>query len=327
MSKCVLGIDISKATFDVVLLAQGKERHAKFDNELSGFVALSDWLAGQDINQVHACLEATGRYGDPLALYLYQAGHTVSVVNPVAIKRYAEGQLIRNKTDKADAAIIADFCRTQPVPVWQPPEPAYQELQALVRHLQSLKAMRQQEKNRLQSGIPSQTVRQTIQAHLAFLDEQLAQLEDQIADFIDQVPTLKQQKELLVSIPGIGAATAARLLAEIQGVNRFESAKQLAAYTGLTPSRRESGSSVRGRASLSKQGRVVFRQALYFPAISARRWNPLIRHFCQRLEARGKCGLVIICAAMRKLVHIIYGVLKHQRPFDPNYLLESSDFA
>jgi transposase len=327
MCKAVLGIDISKATFDVVLLHREQERHAQFDNDVKGFAALSEWLARHDAEQVHACLEATGRYGDELALYLYQAGHTVSIENPARIKKYAESQLVRNKTDKADAAIIADFCRTQPVHVWEPPEPAYQELQALVRHLQALKAMQQQEKNRLAAGIPSKTVRATIEQHIAFLEGQIAALTKQIDNFIDQNPLLRKQKDLLVSIPGIGDTTAARLLAEIQDVNRFESASQLAAYTGLTPSRRESGSSVRGRASLSKKGRASFRKMLYFPAINARSHNPIVQPFCQRLEERGKCGMVIICAAMRKLVHIIYGVLKHQQPFDPNYLAQAPTAA
>lgn len=323
MSKTVLGIDISKATFDALLLAPEQERHAVFDNAPEGFATLKDWLARQGVEQVHACLEATGRYGDGLALALYEAGHEVSVINPARIKKYAESQLRRNKTDKADATIIADFGQTQPVHRWEPPEPAYQELQALVRHRQAVQAIRQQERNRLQAAPPSRTVQQAIQHHLAFLDDQLTDLEQQIGDFIDQHPHLRQQRDLLVSIPGIGETTAARLLAEIQDVNRFESAKQLAAYTGLTPSRRESGSSVRGRSSLSKTGRVAFRQALFFPAVNARRWNPLIRTFCQRLEERGKCPMVITCAAMRKLIHIVYGVLKHQQPFDPNYLAHS----
>lgn len=327
MSKTVLGIDISKATFDVTLLAVEQERHAVFDNAPEGFATLKDWLARQGVEQVHACLEATGRYGDGLALFLHEAGHEVSIINPARIKKYAESQLRRNKTDKADAAIIADFGQTQPVHRWEPPEPAYQELQALVRHRQAVQAIRQQERNRLQSGIPSQTVQQAIQQHLAFLDDQLADLEQQIADFIDQHPHLRQQRDLLVSIPGIGETTAARLLAEIQDVNRFESARQLAAYTGLTPSCHESGSSVRGRSSLSKTGRVAFRQTLFFPAVNARRWNPIIHVFCQRLEERGKPPMVIICAAMRKLVHIVYGVLKHQQPFDPNYLVHSHTTA
>lgn len=328
MSKSVLvGIDISKATFDVVLLHRGQERHAQFDNNVKGFAALSEWLTHHAARTVHACMEATGRYGDELALYLYQAGHTVSVENPTRIKKYAESQLMRNKTDKADAALIADFCRTQPVRVWEPPEPAYRELQALVRHLQALMAMRQQEKNRLAAGNPSSTVQATIQQHIAFLEKQIAALTKQIDDFIDQDPLLRQQRKLLVSIPGIGNLTAARLLAEVQDVNRFESASQLAAYAGLTPEQRVSGSSVRGRAHLSKKGRVFFRTALFFPAISARTHNPLVRAFCQRLEARGKCGLAITCAAMRKLMHIVYGVLKHQQPFDPNYLANTPAIA
>lgn len=320
MSKWILGIDISKNTFDTALLKDEKIRHEVFDNNLKGFKALSKWLRGTDVDLVQACMEATGRYGDALARYLFMSGHEVSMVNPKRIKRYAESQMRRSKTDKVDAAIIADFCKTQSVRLWEPPDQAYIEMQAMVRHLKSLKDMKQQEKNRLKSMVPSKVVTKTIKQHITYLDKQIDKLTEKINQFIDQDPHLKAQKELLLSIPGIGEITAAKLLAEIQDVNRFEDSRQLAAYTGLTPILETSGSSVNRQRGLSKYGRSQFREALYFPAISARKYNPIIRTFCERLEEKGKPGKVIICAAMHKLLRQVYGVLKHQQPFDPNHL-------
>ena len=148
MDNSILGIDISKATFDVMLLHQGRSTHAVFANTRQGYGKLRHWLKKQGVRQMHACMEATGVYGDGLAEYLYGQGHTVSVVNPTRIKKYAESQLQRNKTDKSDATVIADFCRTQQVDLWSPPEPAVRELRELVRHLEDLHQMPTQEQNR-----------------------------------------------------------------------------------------------------------------------------------------------------------------------------------
>ena len=139
-----------------------------------------------------------------------------------------------------------------------------------------------------------------------------------IRDHIDQHPGLKAQQELLVSIPGIGQTTAAKFLAEIMDVKLYGSARQLAAFAGLVPRLHESGSSVRGKARLSKMGAGSLRKALYFPAIAAIKYNPYIKALSARLKERGKCPMQIIGAAMRKLLHIAYGVLKSGRPFDPS---------
>jgi transposase len=140
-----------------------------------------------------------------------------------------------------------------------------------------------------------------------------------IRDHIDQNPSLSQQRDLLISIPGIGEATAAKLLAEIVDINRYRSARQVAAFAGLVAKHRESGSSVRGKPRLCKVGTARLRKALYFPAIVATHHNPIIRAVSQRLKERGKCPMLIIGAAMRKLIHIAYGVLKSGKPFDPDY--------
>lgn len=315
----ILGIDVSKRKFDVALLRDDQYLMATFDNAPAGYVKLRKWLKKRQVSQLHACLEATGRYGDELALFLHEAGYRVSVVNPARIQAYGASQLKRNKTDREDARLIAHFCATQDPALWTPPAPAQQELQAMVRHLESLQTMQQQERNRLEAGVPSATVRETMEAHIAFLDAQIEQLSQRIHDHIDRYPDLKQQKELLVSIPGIGDVTAANLLAEIPALDRFQGAPQLAAYAGLTPRQHQSGSSVFRRGRMTKTGNAHLRRALYMPALVALRWNPIIRAFAERLRERGKHNMVVVGAAMRKLLHIVYGVLKSGVPFDPNY--------
>jgi len=316
-----LGIDVSKATLDACLLREGHAPEAaQFDNTDQGFRHLQHFLKKPKVKRVQVCLEATGYYGDAVALFLHQTGYTVSLVNPARIKGYAESRLSRNKTDASDAALIADFCRTQLPQVWTPPPPEQQELQALVRHWENLTDMRQQEVNRRQAGIPSQAVLQTLDEHIAFLDRQLAELRQRIPDHIDQHPHLRQQRDLLTSIPGIGDLTAFKLLAEIHDIQAFDSARQLAALAGLTPRQPTCGSSVRGRSRLSKRGSSRLRSTLYFPAIVAQRHNPILPTFAQRLLAAGKPKLAVVAAVMRKLLHLVFGILKSGQPFDPHYL-------
>jgi transposase len=316
-----LGIDVSKGWLDVVLLREGlPSEKGQFDNSNQGFRQLQHFLKKRKVKALHACLEATGYYGAEAALFLHQAGYVVSVVNPARIKAYAESQLSRTKTDAADAALIADFCRTQQPAAWTPPPLEQQELQVLVRHLENRHDMRQQEVNRRQAGIPSETILKTLDEHIAFLDQQIADLLRLIHDHIDRHPHLRQQRDLLTSIPGIGDITAFKLLAEIVDVQAFDSARQLAAFAGLTPRERRSGSSVRGRTRLSKRGSPRLRSALYFPAIVAQRHNPILQAFAQRLLAAGKSKMQVVAAVMRKLLHLVFGILKSGHPFDPHYL-------
>jgi transposase len=312
-----LGIDISKRKFDACLIREGgKLRHRVFPNSPAGFSQLSDWLAKHRVERLHACLEATGAYGEALSLYLHEAGHTVSIVNPASIKAYAQSRLSRAKTDKADATLIAQFCSERCPPAWQPPPAEVRDLQALVRRLDSLLEMRQMEANRLEVAA-TPAVRESLSEHLAYLDQEVARAEKLIRSHIDSHPGLRGQRELLLSIPGIGETTAAKLLGEIMDVKLYESARQLAAFSGLAPRLHQSGSSVKKRAKLSKTGAPRLRKALYFPAVVAMRHNPYVRDMSERLKERGKCPMQVIGAAMRKLIHIAYGVLKSGKPFDP----------
>ena len=130
---------------------------------------------------------------------------------------------------------------------------------------------------------------------------------------------LRAKRDLLVTVPGIGPITAAKILAEVPEIESFEGARQVAAYAGLTPKEHITGSSVRGRTRLSKIGNARIRTALYMPAVVSIRCNPLVRALAERLRAKGKVPMVIIGAAMRKLLHLAYGVLKHGKPFDPAF--------
>jgi transposase len=269
-------------------------------------------------------MEATGSYYELVADFLHEQGVTVSVVNPARIKAYAASQLSRNKTDKLDAHTIADFCRTQHPPVWTPPDDSWRRLRVLVRHLDDLQHDLQRQRNRLharqRSSEPMATVLEQLRAQINLFETQIKQVKQAINHHIDQYPVLKADRDLMMTIIGIGDLTAGKLLAEISNITLFDDVRQLVAFAGLNPRHRQSGTSIRGRTKISKMGRASIRAALYMPAIVAKSHNPILHTFAQRLEQRGLRQMEIVIAVMRKLLHLIYGVLKSRQPFDPNYL-------
>jgi transposase len=285
-----LGIDIAKAKADVVLLKENRSYSKTFKNNLSGFDALGKWLTEQNVSDdLHICMEATGPYWEAIATYLHDAGYKVSVVNPVCIKAFSKSELRRTKTDSVDALVIARYCRAASPAPWTPMPAPVRELQALVRRLESLKAMHRQESNRLDMpDLHSKTVAESIYVILSALETQIKAVEQEIRDHIDNHPNLKEQKELLLSIPGIGEVTSALLLAEMGDIKAYRSARQLAAHAGLTPRDHESGSSIHGRARLAKIGNSRLRSALYMPALVSRQHNPIMIAFSKRLLEAGK---------------------------------------
>jgi len=314
--KHILGIDVAKAKLDVALrLPDGKLRNKVVDNTPAGFAALATWMEKHDVDSLLVCMEATGTYWEAVAEYLSDAGHTVSVVNPAQIKAFGAAGLVRTKTDKIDARLIAEFCVAQHPEPWQAPPPAVRELRALVARRDALDAMRTQERNRLL--VARDVVCAGIETHMDYLDRAIAKVEAAIRQKIDDDPGLKDQRDLLDSIPGLGDKTIPVLLSYYGGPLRFDKAREAAAFAGLDPRHHESGSSVRGKPRLSKVGHALLRKALYMPAMVAVNRTAWGRAFRDRLAATGKPPMVIIGAMMRKLIHVAFGVLKSRQPFNP----------
>ena len=315
----VLGIDIAKKTFDATLIEDtGHKRSKEFKNNTSGFKQLQTWTERYEPGELHVCMEATSIYWEELAEFLHGLGHKVSVVNPARIKGHAMSQMRRSKTDPIDGDVIADFCLTHLPNAWTPPTAEERKLRALVRHLETLKKTRTQQRNRLSTARDPE-VRASLEVVLDTLATEIERIEQRIQGFIDDLPDLKEKQELLASIQGVGLKTAAHILAEMYDLEDYKNAKAAAADAGVTTSHFSSGSSVRRRPKISRMGKAAIRGALYLPALTAMRYNPIVKALAERLEAKGKPKKVIIVAAMRKLMHLAYGVLKNKKPFDPNY--------
>lgn len=314
MSDAILGIDVSKKKLDVALMFNGRTLKKKFNNSPKDFKLLQGWLMSLRIERVHACLESTGTYGEAVAEFLHEKGHCVSVVNPLRIKGYANADLKRNKTDPADALLIADFCLVKNPREWQPMPAQVKQLQALTRRIEALDQMLIAEKNRL--DVAPKEVRTSVRRMIRTLETEIKNVHRLIKEHIDNHPDMKQQNDLLLTIPGIGQKTSQLLLGELE-FRKFDSARAVAAQAGLTPRKDQSGTTL-NRSRLSKVGNGRIRKALYFPAIVAVQHNQTIKQFASRLSQNGKTSMEVICAAMRKLLHIAFGVIKNNRPFDPN---------
>jgi transposase len=320
----VVGIDVSKNKLDVALLVGGKVKSKVLDNSTAGHQQLIDWLVKSKaaLDELHVCMEATGVYFEPVACTLHAAGIRVSVVNPACIKGFGHSENLRNKNDAIDAALIARYCAAMTPALWVPPPLEQRQLRAWTLRIQSLKDFRQQESNRLeaQSVTGMMDVIAHIKTHIAWLDAEIKKLEKDIDDHINRHPSLKHDADLMRSIPGLGAATVARILGQIGDVRRFESAKAFAAFLGVTPKQRTSGTSLRGRTMISRTGSSALRAALFMPSLVARKHNPILNRFAERLLATGMAKQAVILAVMHKLAHLVYGVIHNETPFDPNFL-------
>src|SRR4051794_21805734 len=233
-----LGIDIAKQKFDVALNWNSRRRAKVFRNDAEGWQALLRWLKDLGVDHVHACLEATGRYGDGLALHLHDAGHRVSIVNPAQIKHFGRAKLGRNKTDRADAALICDYCRLFEPAAWTPPSAALRQLRDLVRTREALSASRVEWTNRRGSGQESAAADAAMAGVITRLEAEIVALDQAIEDAIGQDKDLQTRHDLLISVPGIATHTAAVILSELPGPAVLRTAREAAAYAGLNPSHR-----------------------------------------------------------------------------------------
>jgi len=326
-----VGIDVSKLKLDVAAQdARGKVKSRVFRNDAAGLAQLDQWLRARALapDTTRLCMEATGPYSETVATTLSDRGWTLSVVNPARVKGYAQGELSRNKTDRADASLLMRFGAALHPEAWQPAALEVRQLRAWVDRLQALKDMHQQEANRLEACLASEqeeALRQSIEEHLQWLSRRMRELERQIDDHLDGHPRLREDAQLLQSIPGVGRATTAKVLAYLGDVRRFDTAKALSAFIGVSPRLRLSGSSVKGRSGLCRTGHAFLRQALYMPAMVALKHNPAVQCLGLRLKACGLAPKAVIGAAMRKLVCLIYGVLRSGKPFDANLAMPRLD--
>jgi len=324
-----VGIDIAKLTFEVCLLrTQGKLQRKSFANTPEGFAKLVRWtehLAPETI--CHFCMEATGSYYEALAVFLAEGDYRVSVVNPYRTRHAALGKGSINKTDTAEAYDLAEYARKEQPPLWRRAAPEVRLLIGLLRRLQTLKDQLAAEQNRLSEPGVLEEVQTSLKKSIAFLEGEIDALLKQIDTHIGGHPDLKADRDLLLSIPGIGELTAAWLMAELPDVSLFASGEAAAAYAGLAPSPYTSGTSVKRLTHLSKKGNPHLRRALFMPALTAIRFNPLVKALYDRLIAKGRPRMVGVGAAMRKLVLLAYGVLKNRVKFDKDWKSTPSSSA
>lgn len=314
-----LGIDISKLTFDAGLLVNGRIRTKKFKNAPQGFEALLEWISPHGIENIHACMEGTGKLWEMLADFLYDKGLLVSVVNPFKIKGFADGELRRHKTDKEDARLIARFCHAMNPRPWTPPSSTVRAIRDMHRYVSELKANRTQETNRLSNGPVNAFVETQIRKHIEFIDAQICNVEREIRCLVKANHELSSNMRLLQSIIGVGEVTALTFLTELPSVDQFNNARAIENFCGVAPRMVQSGTSVHGRSQMSKRGNNRMRSGLFLPALTAMTRNPVFIEVADRLKKAGKPGKVIIGAIMRKLLRLMFAVLKSGKPFDVNH--------
>lgn len=321
-----VGIDVSKKKLDICLLVNGingKQKTKVMENDCHSAKTLIEWLEKQKclLEDVRITLESTGTYHEQLCTALYDMGIHISIVNPYRIREFAKGMGILTKTDKVDAFVLACYGDLKKPSAWIASPPEIRGLKSLITRREALLSDLLRERNRQEKISITHTLKvvtQSIDRGIRSLEKELLAIETEISKHIDNHPKLKKEMELLTSIKSIGHQVGSNMLMVLRSHN-FTSAEQVAAYLGLVPVERRSGTSVNCRPHLSKAGPSEIRAKLYLSALTAIRYNPHIKSLYERLVARGKAKMSALGAAMRKLVHLCYGVLKTGLAYDQNY--------
>ena len=306
-----VGIDVAKARVDVAVRPSGNIWSVDYDE--TGVAGLVDRL--QAMGPAAVLLEATGGLEVPLASALAAAALPVVVVNPRQVRNFAKATGRLAKTDALDAQVLAHFAEAVRPPVRQLRDDDAQELNAMTTRRNQVMTMLVAEKNRLSRSIPA--VRPSIQAHIAWLEQELKDLDDGLRQTLRRSPVWREKDDLLRSVPGVGEQLALTLLAylpELGTLNR----KQIAALVGVAPINRDSGT-MRGRRAVWG-GRARVRTVLYMGALVASRRNPVIHAFYQRLLASGKSKKAALTACMRKLLVILNAMVKSGQHWDPEII-------
>jgi transposase len=317
------GIDVAKERLDCAAIIHDRQRpigQKSFPNTPDGIERAAAWvtkISKTELSEVHAVLEPTAAYHELAARLLATKGMTVSLANPAQIRSFAKGVAVLSKTDRIDAMLLARYgCLVRPK-AWSPPAKPLIELQALLARLDDLEGDLRREQNRYEQACVrgcSGAIKHSFVTSIRALKAQCKLLQKAIAEHLAAHEDLQADLERLRTIPAVGPKTAMRMLALLRS-HSFETARQAAAFLGLVPIERQSGQSVRGRTRLSKAGNSRLRAALYMAAIVATKLNPDIRAQHQRLLERGKAKMSALGAAMRKLVHICFGVLKSRNNY------------
>ena len=311
-----VGLDISKLTFDAFAIVGNAEYSAKFGNNSKGLDQFSDWLKSLGCDDLHICMEATGNYYEEVADYFAEY-YSVYVVNPLKISKYAESRFKRTKTDKQDAKLIAEYCQSvkesELVKRQKTTDEQYRLSRMTVAYTQ-IKSECAAMKNRYQVAKDEEAAKAYAEIIKA-MDEQLEVLKAKIKEQTEN-PKCKESVKRLETIPGIGRMTAAVLFQYLTS-SKFETSNKFAAFAGLSPQQKESGTSVRGKGKLTKFGNRKLRAVLFMPAMVAYRIRAF-PDFIARLEAKKKPKKVIIAALMRKLAVIAYHLHKKGEDYDPS---------
>lgn len=312
----IIGIDISKQDFVVAILTHNKPLIKKFSNKEKEFHKFIKYLKILKIDHAKICMEATGKYGEKLANFLYRLGYKISVVNPSCIKAFANTNLSRNKTDSADALLIANYASKCDPKLFVPKKPLLKKIQEIHRCIQDLKAQLTQTTNRLENAdLLPKAVSSTWQDMASSIKAKIEELQSYVIEIIKSDKDIKQDYENLQTIPGIASISAIAIIAEVPTIDALPNARALAAYAGLNPKHKVSGSSVKGKTRISKIGCANLRKILYFPAIVSSSVNYNFQKFKQKMKNKGKHNMIIIIALMRKMLHIIFAILKNKSTF------------
>lgn len=313
-----LGADMAQRTFTAALYFDAQRFLKKeFSNSPAGFRALSRWLRQHFVGPLRVGIECTNVYGEALAEALHTAGYTVHLLNPERVAYYARCRGQRNKTDPADAVTIAAFVSAHSdLMVWQPPTPEQKSLRSLTRARSQLVQTLGTLTNQLRTASDPGRVH-LAQAQRA-LRQQLQAIGRQIAAFIRSLPRLREAVQRLMTCKGVGLVTAATVWAELPPIDAHSDPRALCSWAGLTPRRRQSGQ-VELPTRIGRAGNAYLRQALYMPALVAKRWNPCLAAFAARLKAKGKSTPAILGAISHKLLRILVGMLRSNSDFDPSW--------
>lgn len=315
--KSFSGFDVSKESFDVCVLFEGRELINRFAYDAQGLAAVVKWLP----KGCHCVMEATGPYYLKLAFALHRQGFEVSVVNPLVIRRFSQMRLLRAKTDKADAKMIAAYGATQELSLWEPPA-AYvvklQHLEALSNQLRKQHtALLCQQEAFMATGMMDKEVKRLLTKSITQHENQIKAAEQIMESIIGQYHQELLQR--VISIPGIGKKTAISLITLSNGFKKFDNYKQLSAYVGLSPRIYESGTSIRGKARICKMGMSRIRALLYLCAWSAKRYNKACKDLYDRLVEKGKSKRLALIAVANKLIKQAFAIATQQTMFQQDY--------